>query len=161
MSIFLTLAMYSLRVSSDMPVQSKSFPWISVYFFLEILYALFALIWFIAANHFATKHYLPNCVSRLATILKHYSHLEIHKVSDIRTQVKMKTVETIQKVDTLKCNKCELCEKCLSKKEKDDEKKRKNEDLESCISVLNYLAFLVLFTLTFISTLIIWFAVSS
>ena len=40
MSVFLTLAVYSVRVAGDMPAESDSLPWISLYFILEIFFTL-------------------------------------------------------------------------------------------------------------------------
>ena len=70
MSIFLTLAIYSLRAASDMPISSGNVPWISYYFLLGILYTFAALIWFVIANHLSTNNYLPTFMISIAKVLK-------------------------------------------------------------------------------------------
>jgi hypothetical protein len=59
MSIFMTLSVYSLRVSSDQAPQSKYLPMVTLYYMLGISYTFMAYIWFILANEFSTKEYLP------------------------------------------------------------------------------------------------------
>ena len=65
---FLTYGVYSLRVSSDLRVQSQYFPVISYYFLFCIMYTLLLLIWFVMANYYLTNK-LPKILSGPASIL--------------------------------------------------------------------------------------------
>ncbi len=45
MTSFLTFTVTSLRVSSDIPIQSDYLPLITLYMILSILYTLFGFVW--------------------------------------------------------------------------------------------------------------------
>jgi hypothetical protein len=50
-SIMLSFAVFKLRLSEDVPVQSDSIPLINVYFSLCIFFSLLSMIWFSAYNY--------------------------------------------------------------------------------------------------------------
>jgi len=153
MSIFLTLAIYSLRVASDMPISSGNVPWISYYFLLGILYTFAALIWFVIANHLSTNNYLPTFMISIAKVLK--------------GKEKSKKIKPIQVTEVVKnemkpsCNKCEMCESCKANKVKEDDKKKEKSNFESYLSIINMMIFSLLLMLVTTSNLIVWFAASS
>ncbi len=68
MTTFLTLAIYSLRVSGDLPVQSQYFPLISIFFFIGLLLTFIAFVWFIAANYLRAKQRVPKILEKLCLI---------------------------------------------------------------------------------------------
>ena len=68
MTTFLTLAIYSLRVSGDLPVQSQYFPLISIFFFIGLLLTFIAFVWFIAANSLRAKQRVPKILEKLCFI---------------------------------------------------------------------------------------------
>ncbi len=68
MTTFLSLAIYSLRVSGDLPVQSQYFPLISIFFFIGLLLTFIAFVWFIAANSLRAKQRVPKILEKLCFI---------------------------------------------------------------------------------------------
>lgn len=154
MSVFLTLAIYSVRVASDMP--PGGMPWISIYFFLSIFYTLIVFIWFMVANFFTTKNYLPKWLESVTITIK-YTLIKKEKA-------KIKTIEDTEektlKPPTSKCSKCETCQECKTDKVNDEKKKKDREERESLIGILNYLMFSIIFLCMLISNLVIWILIS-
>ena len=148
MSIFLTLAIYSLRVSGDMPIQSKNFPWIAIYYFLGIFYAFISLVWFVIANQLRSQNNLPKCLVNL-----------VKKISEQPKKSRINPIEDAG--NEKKCNNCEMCEKCLETKEKEDAKKKEKNNVEKFVSVLNLIFFFLLLLATLISNIYIWLKASS
>lgn len=151
MTIFLTLAVYSVRISGDLPAQSKNFPWISVYFFLSLLYTLLAFVWFVVLNHFKSTNHLVIWL-RKKPQGKISSSNQFERIENLANQIR----ESNQN-----CIKCSLCDKCLQSKKKEEYVKKEKDKLEAFGLNLNKIAFLILFSLTFLSNLIIWLIVSN
>ena len=61
-SILLSFAVFKLRLSDDVPVQSDSIPLINVYFTLCITFSLASMIWFSLINNFRENNNLPNFI---------------------------------------------------------------------------------------------------
>ena len=80
MTVFLTFGVYALKINGDMPVQSQYIPIVSVYFIVAALYTLFSLIWFILANYFATKSYIPKPLALVAD--------KVHDIFDCESKKK-------------------------------------------------------------------------
>jgi len=59
-SILLSFAVFKLRLSDDVPVQSESIPLINVYFILCILYSLSSMVWFSLLNNLKEQKPLSN-----------------------------------------------------------------------------------------------------
>ena len=62
MTTFLALAVYSLRVSNDLPVQSEYFSIISIYFFAGLIQAFLSLVWFTISNSWINKLETPRLI---------------------------------------------------------------------------------------------------
>ena len=151
MSIFLTLAIYSLRVSGDMPIQSVNFPWIAIYYLLGIFYAFIALIWFLIANKLSSRNTLPTFLMNFTkNLIKQPKKSQIKPVEDAVDEKKCNT-----------CNKCEMCEKCLETKEKEDAKKKDKTNVEAFVSFLNLVFFFLLLFAIFFSNIYIWIKASA
>lgn len=97
MTLFLTFSVYSLRIASDIPVQSDFLPKISIYFIISIIYALISMLWFIFCNHFTTKNKMPFFLYKLASILQSFSFVEtVKKVMKIKkSKINGNKVESI------------------------------------------------------------------
>lgn len=130
MTVFLTFGVYSLRVSSDLPVQSKYFPLISVYFLIGVLYAFMSILWFALANRYLTKNSVPKCFSPIAFLLKKYQTSKNVKLKDPVKDEEAEYGRICNKYATRKCNKCEDCQVCITAKEKEAIKKRQKEETE-------------------------------
>lgn len=62
--------MYSVRVSSDIPLQSDYIPFIMIYYLFSTLFTLISFLWFITAEYYSKQTYLPNWMVKLAKIIK-------------------------------------------------------------------------------------------
>jgi nicotinic acetylcholine receptor len=61
-SILLAFAVFKLRLSDDVPVQSDSIPLINYYFTICITFSLSSMIWFSIVNSFREKKKLPKLI---------------------------------------------------------------------------------------------------
>jgi hypothetical protein len=64
-STFLSLGIISIRVSSDIPVQSSHLPLINLFFMLNLLFTFVSFAWFVASDQFRTKKYLPSILLKI------------------------------------------------------------------------------------------------
>ena len=157
MTVFLTFGVYSLRVSNDLPVQSKYFPMISVYFLVGVLYAFMSIIWFAVANSFLTKNSVPKCLRQIVYLIKRYQSAKTVKQSESKESVKDEEVDQ----QIRKCNKCEDCKICLTAKEKEAIKKKQKEETELLVSILNFIFFILMSILMIATNLWIWIVIST
>jgi hypothetical protein len=63
------LGIISIRVSSDIPVQSSYLPLISLFFMLNILFTFVSFAWFVAYNRFKSEKYLPLFLIKIIDII--------------------------------------------------------------------------------------------
>ena len=70
MTSFMTFSVYSLRVSSEIPVESDFLPMVTLYFILGITYTFVSFNWFILANELAQKKDWPKFLKQLASGIK-------------------------------------------------------------------------------------------
>ena len=163
------MAVYSLRVQSDLPVQSQYFPIVSYYFLFSMLYALFSLIWFLTAvyleNIYLTKNDMPKYLEKLIFILnKIWFYRIISYVGAEKKDDKDKKDMDVEEMNPYKCLKCqdlEKCVKCIAEKDKEDKKKKKKEKSELDVRYLNKFMFSIIFFMYFITNLIIWTIIGS
>ncbi len=142
MTTFLTYGVYSVRIASDLPVQSEYLPMISIYFFFGIIFTLISLIWFLVANYYSSKNEIPSffiCMSRL----------KISKTVPIKITEQTKN----------KCHQCQLCEDCELTKQKEKEKKSHQIYIQSCMQIVNYYALLCISIVMLGTNLTIWFSI--
>ena len=62
------MGIISIRVSSDIPVQSSYLPLINLFFMLNLLFTFVSFAWFVASDQFRTKKYLPSIILRIMDI---------------------------------------------------------------------------------------------
>ncbi len=67
MSIMLAFAVYKLRLSDDVPVQSDITPLINIYFTLCMIFSLSAMIWFSLRNVLVQNKFLPKWLRYIIT----------------------------------------------------------------------------------------------
>ena len=129
------MAMISVRVSNDIPIQSEYLPLISLYFVFGILYTFISFNWFIVANVYRTGNYLPKYLKIFAKCLKYLF-------------VKMQRKKIANKIEVNQENKTELSQE-------------NNVDTDELINLLNYFAFSCLFLAMFVSYFTIWIIIST
>ena len=184
MTSFMTFSVYSLRISSDMPVESNFVPMVTLYFILGISYTFLSFIWFIIANEFLTKNYLPRYLVLVASVIKSFlswkSNDVSRKISPVKSKSHKDTTESInKKSDVTVKNKpkqeisyniepfeqqfvaISSCEKCEREKEKDDGQKKKKALIESSVSVLNKFICFIMCLIVIACNLITWLLVSN
>ena len=59
------MGIISIRVSSDIPVQSSYLPLINLFFMLNLLFTFVSFAWFVASDQFRTKKYLPSILLKI------------------------------------------------------------------------------------------------
>ena len=89
MTIILTLAIYSLRISGDFPSQGEYIPIISIYFALGLILTFVSMIWFTYAEYMRTKQHMPAFLTKLAHFLRALSSCRL----------KNKVVQSPEKLD--------------------------------------------------------------
>jgi hypothetical protein len=53
------MGIISVRISSDIPIQSEYLPLISLFFFLSLLFTFISFNWFVIVNSFRTNNSIP------------------------------------------------------------------------------------------------------
>ena len=180
MTMLMTFSVNSVRVSSDMPVESEFLPMVTLYYILGISFVFLAFNWFILANEFSTKNNLPKCLLKCVLITKRIvfwkfnekpfwlrrknvspsltlpSKDKIFDDTSIKTgvpEIKLKEVKT--------CFNCDLCENCLKLKDAEKEKRSVKELNETNVAALNCFMFFILFTIMLGCNLIAWLLVTN
>jgi hypothetical protein len=70
MTCILTFAVDSVRISSDIPIQSDYVPKITIYFVLSFFYNLFSIVWFKIYNYMGEKKSIPWILANYCDILR-------------------------------------------------------------------------------------------
>lgn len=168
MTILMTYSVYSIRISSDMPVESEYLPLVTLYFMLCIMNTFLAFNWFLIANKFLAKSKTPKLLTCLALRIRSVFILNFikRKTNENSSTVspnkdELETQANENNTSKTRCNKCDLCEKCEQKSLNDEEKKVKKDLNESNVSLLNYFFWFVLLTFMVASDLIIWLLISN
>lgn len=168
MTLFLTFSVYSLRIASDIPVQSDFLPKISIYFILSIIYAQLAMIWFILCNRFTTQGKLPMYLDMFGDKLKLIyfccftkENEKINKttqIDDSQTNKGLSVANGEQNMNTIKhkCNSCDRCNTCDEEHSKTKSKEITKKDVEAKLQAINYLTFSIFLVSIFISQLVVW-----
>ena len=171
MTILMTYSVYSIRISSDMPVESEYLPLVTLYFMLCIMNTFLAFNWFLIANEFLAKSKTPKLLTCLASRIRSIFSLRLklkllkrktdENSSKVSPNTELETQGNESNTSKTRCNKCDLCEKCEQKSLSEEEKKVKKELNESNVSLLNYLVWFVLLTFMVASDLTIWLLISN
>lgn len=159
MTIFLTMAVYSVRISNEFPTQASYVPLVFIHFLMSSFYTFIALCWFVYRDYLERRKELPDYVMSLfgsvTKCLSRKPKIE-SKPEPLQVEVEEMAVKEVLKKESEKCNNCDFCEDCLAKKEKERETKKKAEEKVHIIRVLNRSAFFVLLILYLITYLVIW-----
>ena len=126
------MAIISVRVSNDIPIQSEYLPLITLYFLLSLLYAFISFAWFV---------YLEDVKSK-----KNSSQVLVKLLLWIKLKTTGKLIKVKPKNDP--------------QQTLESEEKIKSE-IEQTIVDLNHIAFMILFLAMFVSFLSIWLIISS
>ena len=130
------MAIISVRVSSDIPVQSDYLPLISLFFILSLFYTFISLYWFVLANYLRTKNKIPSFLESLAKFL-----ILLNIAFKYRSKNKIKSIKNEEETTT-----------------KSEDKSKYIDDL---ISKINIFAFSILFISMFSSYLAIWIIIAN
>lgn len=139
---FLNMGIISIRVSSDIPVQSRYLPLITLFFLLSLFYTFISFMWFTILEMFKSKNTLPKCLLLLANCLIKFRNLlnNCNKSPNIKNQT--------------------IAIRVYSRNVADNSKDKKPNELFEKISVINILAFFIMFSMMFISYICIWIGIS-
>ena len=173
MTGFLTFSVYSLRIASDIPVQSDYLPKISTYFISSISFNLMAMNWFVLRNRFMTQGSMPRFLEIICDLLKKvfcYCFPEEKKTSNktapddkVAENGEANKVGRLEQIATnkiVKCSLCDRCDDCQADHTKEKDKNKKKKDMESKLEAFNYLYFIILFISMFITQIVIWTSLS-
>jgi hypothetical protein len=72
MTTFLTFSVQSLNIANFLPVQSKYFPMISIYFLASLMLTFSSMAWFWYSNNLRGKTKLPSVFRAVADFIKRY-----------------------------------------------------------------------------------------
>lgn len=121
------MAIISVRVSSDIPVQSEYLPMISLYFLLSTFFTFISFNWFVAANYLKSTKNLPKWLGKCATRIKFLTRSRQLINSNLNPEIVEPTSNAV-----------------------------KRKEIEELVSLLNNLCFTIVFLTMFISFLTIW-----
>ena len=77
LTIFLSYAVYALRISADLPVQSEFIPFITIYYIASIFLTFLSMLWFCFLNRMQTKSHIPLLLRKLAILVTNNRILRI------------------------------------------------------------------------------------
>ena len=166
MSTFLTLAVYSLKVSSDFPTESLFFPIISIYFIIGIAHTLLSLGWFTISNYTKEKQVKPywwiNALANLKTFLDGLISklLKIMFPSKSADKIAPKKNEPTQPVDLMDfkhiCPNCDLCINCIKKKQNAESKNELKKEIDFKCAQVNKIMFTFILLSSLVCYTLIW-----
>ena len=148
---FMTFAVYSLRIASDLPVQSLYLPKISWYFLTSISFSLISMFWFVYQNRCISKSEMPNWLTFLGEKLKRFFCLCFQANKDEIKEEERKSH---------KCKLCDRCKNCDKDFCKDEEKKKKKKTVEGNCEAINYFLAIIIIIALFITQMAIWVSVN-
>ncbi len=128
MTIFLTLAIYSVRIASDFPVQGEYIPIISIYFIMGLLFTFISLVWFAYAEYLRTKKTMPKFMVKLAHLLS------------CRRFISWMNTKRNNKINAKQIAKFEEV-----------------NDLTHHVAILNYFLFSIILSISLIANFVIWY----
>jgi hypothetical protein len=153
---FLTYGVYSLRVATDLPVQSQYFPVISYYFLFSLFYTLISMIWFVMANYYMTKNKTPFLLDKLADLLSKICCWKMP--APVASPPKLE--QSNELTNSHKCSKCEECSFCFIKKDTEAKKSAKKSKNDFKIKVLNEFIFILMVLAFFTTDLVIFLIIA-
>ena len=175
MSGFFTFSVYSLRIATDMPLQSDYMPDIASYFLASITLNMISFVWFVYMNRCLLRSEIPVCLDKFADLLKKLFCIcfpDEKKVSNsdslnivVKDAEKAKMEEKLEIVTNLegkkmnkkeKCGLCDRCNSCEADFKKDKDKGKRKKEIESKFDALNYLAFVIMLIAMVASNMGIW-----
>ena len=166
----MTFAVYSLRISADLPVQSKYMPKISWYFITSIAFNLSVMFWYVYRNRCITTSEIPKFLDTFCEYLKKMFCLCFTPAKKpTKDNDKSKAVEGGEEKSKIenetkkkdKCQFCDRCKDCEAGFKKEEEKGKKKKEIESKLDALNYLIFIIVLVAMFITQMSIWLTVST
>ena len=155
MTVLLTLAVYSLKVSSDFPTQSLYLPYVSIYFTMGYIHTFISLLWFCAQNYaIETKQHFwwINVLSFLKGQVDNFFNMIFYCFEDYGDEEEYLDPSMYKQV----CNKCDLCINCLKDKKKGDKKDKAAKELKAKCEQVNKIIFALIFFSTLVSYTTIW-----
>ena len=122
MTILLTLAVYSVRISSDFPTQSLYLPYVSVYFTIGYLHTFSTLLWLCVQSYMIERKIMFWWVFYIAYFQSKIDLFFTILVRLFKSLKKTKKQEPKVGLDPVPmkqvCNKCDMCINCLKDKNK-------------------------------------------
>ena len=159
MTILLTLAVYSVRISSDFPTQSLYLPYVSVYFTIGYLHTFSTLLWLCVQSYMIERKIMFWWVFYIAYFQSKIDLFFTILVRLFKSLKKTKKQEPKVGLDPVPmkqvCNKCDMCINCL----KDKNKVKENEDSLKFLKFRCEQVNIVVFSTIFLSTLISYTAI--
>lgn len=145
MKLFLTLAVYSVRIQSTFPSQATITPLIAVYFTITIVLVFLAYIYFVVKDYLDNRDDLPEWLLKTGVFF-------IEKLNQKETK---EGIEMSEKTG-LKCNKCALCDDGEAEKQKQKEKKDRKDQNTKILRGLNWVVFIMFLFVYVLSFVITW-----
>lgn len=96
MTCILTFAVDSVRISSDIPIQSDYVPKITIYFVLSFFYNLFSMAWFKVYNYMSETNEIPWLLEKYCEIFRCNCMKGIvskGRINQVDSQIKVKSIE--------------------------------------------------------------------
>ena len=137
MTNLLTVAVYSLKVSGDIPIQSEYIPLISLYFYFSIFFTLISMMWFIIMNNCVTRNKLPIFFIKLSSGIRFILYFSCKKEKNNEYVVR------------------EGCSQCINNKQES------SHEIQSRVLALNLFISLLLLLFMVISDAIIWIKITN
>jgi hypothetical protein len=80
LSVFLSFAVYSLRISSELPVQSEHIPTITIYYIVSIVLTLMVMLWFYLFNAIQASGHIPLFLLKIVLLIRKFGSKKVTKI---------------------------------------------------------------------------------
>ena len=158
MKIILTSSVYSLKVSSDVPIQSDYMTYVTLYFVLSLIFNLVCFIWCTISHQMKTKKILPRPIEWFCVFIR--THL-IDRKKEKKVEPGAEEAGDKKKEEASKPTSPVIICDCNKQTPDEIEKDKQKKHIEKCINVLHYIIQILMFLFIFITDLTIWCIVST
>ena len=155
----MTFAVYSLRIATDLPLQSEYLPKISWYFITSITFNLISMLWFVYQERCRSKSEIPTWLGYFGEKLKLLFCLCFPPEKEKNKKVAPLGSKNVQE-DEKKCKFCDRCNDCEKIFKKDDDKKKLKKDVDAKLDAVNHFIFLSILFSIFITQMAIWVSIN-
>jgi hypothetical protein len=163
MNIYLTMAVYSVRIADIFPTEATYVPLVFIFLLMASIYTFLILCWFVYKNYLEERDQLPGFWMSMVDLVK---RLKPRTKESPRSsqEIEIEYIDSNKELElivTEKCNNCLLCVECSAKKDKEKNSKADAEEKKRIICVLNRIVFFIFVVIYILTYAAIWINITN